>query len=70
MQFIFLAEPLGKDRIAQIKLPPAELSDYRLVPPPDALPLLNERLRRRVAHCLQAVTQQQTLYLENQQQVH
>ncbi len=70
MQFIFLAEPLGKDRIAQIKLPAAELSDYRLVPPPDALPLLNERLRRRVAHCLHAVTQQQTLYLENQQQVH
>lgn len=70
VQFIFLGDMLPAEQIAQITLPPDELSNYHLLPPMDALPLLNERLRRRVARCLQAITHQQTLYLENQQDMH
>jgi len=65
IQFIFLAETLVEEQIGQVELPPEELSGYRLMPPAQTLPLLNERLRRRVARCLEAITRQQTLYLEN-----
>ncbi len=67
LQFIFSGGTLSPDDIAHIKLPAAELCEYRFLAPEHALPLLNERLSRRVAQCLKHLADGRTLYLEDQE---
>jgi 8-oxo-dGTP pyrophosphatase MutT (NUDIX family) len=67
LNFIFDGGTLTDEEIAAIRLPLKELSAYQLLPPDEALPMLNRRLRRRVAHCLEARAAGATLYLEEQE---
>ena len=67
LSFIFDGGVLSDEEIAAILLPEKELSEYRCLPPTDALTLLNRRLRRRVRRCLAAREAGTTLYLEEQQ---
>lgn len=69
LQFIFLGPQLTKEKIAAIKLPLEELSEYRMLPPKKAIKLLNKKLRRRVHRCLAALEQEKTLYLEGQEPI-
>ncbi len=69
LQFIFLGPTLTEEMIAAIELPPNELSEYRLLPPEKGLKLLNKKLRRRVRLCLNVLSGQETLYLEEQKLV-
>ena len=66
LQFIFLGPLLTTGMIAAIRLPREELSDFRLLPPKEAVKLLNKKLRRRVRHCLQVLESEETVYLEEQ----
>ncbi|NCF65497.1 MAG: NUDIX domain-containing protein [Chloroflexi bacterium] len=67
LQFIFLAPVLSDQTIGMIKLPREELSEYRFLVAEKAVKLLNKKLRRRIRHCLSALEDQETLYLEEQQ---
>ena len=66
LQFIFLGGTLSPDEIAAIRLCAEELSEYSLLEPAKALTLLNERLSRRLARCLAALSTIGALYLEDQ----
>jgi 8-oxo-dGTP pyrophosphatase MutT (NUDIX family) len=66
LNFIFDGGELSEDDIAAIHLPEKELHEYRVLPPDEALPLLNRRLRRRVARCLEVRAAEGALYLEGQ----
>lgn len=65
VQFIFLGGLLAPAAIAQIRLPPAELAEYRFAPLPEVLALLNERLAVRVPFALRAHEQGRVAYLED-----
>lgn len=66
LQFIFLGPMLTSSMIEKIKLPRGELSEFRFLPPKKAIKLLNNKLRRRVGHCLSVLDTDETLYLEEQ----
>ena len=66
LHFIFLGPRLTSRKIAAIRLPRAELSDFRILPPKKAIKLLNNKLQRRVSQCLKALDTNETLYLEEQ----
>jgi 8-oxo-dGTP pyrophosphatase MutT (NUDIX family) len=68
LQFIFLGGMLSAEHIANITLPPAELSEYQFLPSAAALPLFSEHSHRRVACCLEHLGMDRTLYLENQEE--
>jgi len=67
--FIFDGSVLTAEAIATITLPPAELCAFQFLEPQAVLPLLDERLARRVARCLEVIGTERTLYLEDQQVV-
>ena len=67
LNFIFEGGILSPPEIAAIALPEKELSEYRFLPPAEALTLLNRRLRERVRRCLQARAEGVTRYLEEQE---
>jgi len=66
LQFIFLGGVLSADEIARIRLPAAELSEYRFLAPEEALALLSKRLRRRLRCCLANLDRPGALYMEEQ----
>ena len=66
IMFVFDGGCLSQEAIAHIQLPADELSDYRFCTLPEALVLLNPRLGRRVALCQQALTENRTIYAEDQ----
>ena len=65
LQMVFLGGTLTPAMIEAIRLPAAELSEYRFVVPEAALRLLPEPLSLRVAGCLQAIARRQTLMLHD-----
>jgi 8-oxo-dGTP pyrophosphatase MutT (NUDIX family) len=67
LHFIFLGPVLTAERIAQIRLPEGELSEFRFLPPQKATRLLSKRLGRRVLRCLEALAQGETFYMEEQE---
>jgi 8-oxo-dGTP pyrophosphatase MutT (NUDIX family) len=67
VMFIFYGGVLTAEQIEQIVLPADELSEFRLVPPAEALELLNPRLARRIMPSLQALETSSTAYLEDGQ---
>lgn len=70
LHFIFLGPLLTGDLKQAIRLPAAELASYRLLAVPDALPLLNRKLRRRVEQALLArAAPGHVRYLEEQEPV-
>ncbi|MCA9974759.1 MAG: NUDIX hydrolase [Anaerolineales bacterium] len=69
LAFVFLGGILTKADIAAIRLPAAELSEYRFWQLDAIAEQVVLRLGRRVHQCVQAWQMGQTYYLENQQLV-
>ncbi len=65
LSFIFDGGILEPDRIAQIRLPPAELEWFRFIAPTELLRLLVQRLARRMSAALEALKMGETWYLED-----
>lgn len=65
VHFIFAGGILHTPDIAQIHLPPDEISTYCFLAPSTALPLLDHHLQRRIESSLVALESDMTLYLEN-----
>ncbi len=64
LMFVFWGGILTADEIAMIRLPAAELSEYRFVTLEDALTLLTPSLGDRVRRSLETLPTEQTLYPE------
>jgi 8-oxo-dGTP diphosphatase len=62
--FVF-AGRISAAQIAGIRLPPDELSDYMLVDPATAGPLVPAYIDRRLAPCLRAAADRRAVYLED-----
>ena len=69
LQFIFFGGKLGSSQIAAIKLPPDEIAEHKFVSIDEALPLLSEKLSKRVSQCLTTPKRKTGLYLEDSQKV-
>ncbi|MGV1005362.1 MAG: NUDIX hydrolase [Candidatus Nanopelagicales bacterium] len=65
LHFILDAGVLDRRQIAEIRLPPAELSSHLFLAEPAALELLVPRVARRVALALHALRTGATVCLEN-----
>jgi len=65
LQFIFFGGILRQEQISKIKLQPEEIAEHQFLPLEKALPLLSEKLKRRIPKCLDAMKNQTALYLEN-----
>lgn len=64
VQWVFDGGVLNAAQIAAISLQAGELSEYRFVPPGEALRLLNRSLGRRVTHALKVLATGGDVYLE------
>jgi ADP-ribose pyrophosphatase YjhB (NUDIX family) len=62
VRFLFDCGVVGSERLAAIRLPPEEISAWRLEPLPEALTLLRGPIRRRVRA---AARGERLCYLEN-----
>lgn len=69
LSFIFEGSTLSTAQIADIKLAPKELSEYRFCTPDQVTTLLNERVGQRVMQCLSIIHTNQTCYLEKRNRV-
>ncbi len=69
LQFIFFGSKLNSEQIDSIKLAPDEITEYKFSSLDEALPLLNEKLSKRMSHCINAIKESNGLYLENSQKV-
>lgn len=67
LQFIFFGGVINAEQEKSIKLAPNEISDYKFLPLNEALPLLSEKLRRRIPKCLEALKNNTALYFEDAQ---
>jgi 8-oxo-dGTP pyrophosphatase MutT (NUDIX family) len=65
LQLVFLGGTLTPAQIQAIKLPEAELSEYRFLPPGAALATLPSALSRRVAGGLRAIAEGRALSLHD-----
>ena len=65
LQFIFFGGILRAKQIKDIKLQAKEIGDYQFLSLEKALPLLSEKLKRRIPKCLEAMKNKTALYLEN-----
>ncbi|MCP4428198.1 MAG: NUDIX hydrolase, partial [Chloroflexi bacterium] len=65
--FIFLGGVLTESEIKFIRLPAAELRSFSFLEPEAAYGRLNRRLGQRIRQCLKALSNGQTVYLEDQQ---
>jgi|WetSurMetagenome_2_1015567.scaffolds.fasta_scaffold44376_3 8-oxo-dGTP diphosphatase len=65
LQFIFYGGKLSKNEIEKIKIDGKEIVEYRFMKINDALPLLGEKLKKRMLKCLEAFKKNSAAYLEN-----
>jgi len=65
LQFIFFGGVLEKEQIDKIKLQADEIGKYQFLSLEKALPLLSEKLKRRIPKCLEAMKNNTALYLED-----
>lgn len=65
LQFIFFGGVLQQEQINKIKLQADEIGEYQFLPLEKALPLLSEKLKRRIPKCLESMKNKTALYLEN-----
>jgi len=65
LQFIFLCGNLTADLIAKIKVQQDEIDEFKFVKVEEALPLLNDKLRKRIQGCLKSIKSKKAVYLEN-----
>ena len=65
LQFIFFGGVLNSEQMKRIKLETKEISEYQFLPIEKALPLLSEKLRRRIPKFLNGLKNKTVLYLED-----
>lgn len=65
LQFIFFGGKLSESEIEKIKIDGKEIVEYKFMNIDEALLLLNENLRKRLAKCLVALENDAVFYLEN-----
>ena len=65
LQFIFFGGVLQQEQINKIKLQADEIGEYQFMTLEKALPLLSEKLGRRIPKCLGAMKNKTALYLED-----
>lgn len=65
IQFLFHGEMVRADAIAHNNVLSDEISEYKFVKVEEAVPLLSERLGRRIRKCLEAFKKGPGLYLED-----
>lgn len=69
LQFVFYGGTLSPSQIKHIKLPAAELSEYRFLPVKEACRLVSSKLGRRILKSLGgALKRGKILYLEDQKE--
>ena len=69
LQFIFFGGKLTPERINSIKLSPDEIAEYKFTSVDEALPLLSEKLSKRISLCLTILKNNKGLYLEDSKKV-
>ena len=69
LQFVVWSGRLSAERLSAIQLQAEELTEWRLVTAPEAVPLLAPRLARRLPACLRALASGATLYLEDGREI-
>jgi len=60
---------LSQDEIDKINLPPSELTDYAFMDVEKAIQMLGERARPRIKMALEALKNDETVYLEDGEKV-
>jgi len=65
LQFIFYGKILNQEEIENIKLAEGELLEYKFLRFEEALPILNEKLVKRLQECIEAIKNKQPIYLED-----
>ncbi|MDO8667814.1 MAG: NUDIX hydrolase [bacterium] len=65
LQFVFFGGKLSASEMKNIKVDGQEIVEYRFIKIDDALPLLNDKLKRRLPQCLAALENNTAVYLEN-----
>ena len=65
LQFLFHGGRLSREQVESIRLCEDELTEYRFLSLSEAIPLLVDRLRERVSHCLAGPRSNGAVYLEN-----
>ena len=64
MQFLFFGGVLREEDINKIRLPEQELSEFRFFSA-DNIPAVSIHMKNRLPHCLKAIREETSLYLEN-----
>ena len=65
LQFIFFGGKLNESEIEKIKVDGKEIVEYKFMEISEALPLLNEKLRARLAKCPETLKNNTAIYLED-----
>jgi len=65
LQFIFYGGILSEKKIAKIKIPKDEISDYKFTEIKYGLALLSKTLANRISRSLEALKNKTVIYLEN-----
>jgi ADP-ribose pyrophosphatase YjhB (NUDIX family) len=65
LQFVFYGGILNAEQIKKITIQDDEIDEYKFVNINEALPLLNEKLKKRIEGCLESIKSDQAVYLEN-----
>lgn len=65
LQFIFYGGILNKNQIADIKLTDGEIGEFRFAKVEAIVPLLSEKLGKRLPKCIKSIKNGTAIYLEN-----
>src|SRR3989344_2599179 len=65
LKFIFFGGKLNENEIKEIKVDGKEIVEYKFMKIENALPLLNERLKKRLPKALEALKNNAVIYLED-----
>ena len=64
LQFIFEGVMLTSAQLTQLRVPEDEIAEYRFLPVEEAIAMLPERMRPRVAAAVESLERGQPIYLE------
>ena len=69
LKFMFYGGTLSVEQVASIVLQEEELDEFVFVPIEKALEMLGESMKKRIPHCLEALRNNDALYLENGEKI-
>jgi len=65
LQLIFYGGALNAGQIKKIKIQEDEIDEFKFIAVNEALPLLNESLRKRIQSCFESIKSNKAVYSEN-----